>query len=96
MQMEEAIVKRLPADTEGKLLGALAAQEIEGQRPVLAWFATTAIEVTTINQYLQEAGFSGLSRVQDTITVPEIPLLGTGKTDYRTLQKLLSEHLKQA
>jgi long-chain-fatty-acid--[acyl-carrier-protein] ligase len=39
---------------------------------------------------IREAGLSGLHNIRRLIPVDEIPLLGTGKTDYRELARRLA------
>jgi non-ribosomal peptide synthetase component E (peptide arylation enzyme) len=51
-------------------------------------------DVESVNQLLRDAGFGNIARVQHVTTVPEIPLLGTGKADYRSLQTQLREMIE--
>jgi non-ribosomal peptide synthetase component E (peptide arylation enzyme) len=43
-----------------------------------------------VNKTIQEAGLSGLHNIRIVRDIPQIPLLGTGKADYRALAQLLT------
>jgi long-chain-fatty-acid--[acyl-carrier-protein] ligase len=57
--------------------------------PQIVLFAKTKIELTEVNIYLKESGFPNLVKLNKLIEVEEIPLLGTGKTDYKVLKKMI-------
>ena len=61
----------------------------EAQHPELVLFTVRQIDRETANQQIREAGFSGLHSIRKVIRLDEIPLLGTGKTDYRALKEQL-------
>jgi len=63
--------------------------ETDGERPSIAAFTVFEAGTSEINALLKAAGFGNIARVQHAVQVPEIPLLGTGKTDYRSLQDQL-------
>jgi long-chain-fatty-acid--[acyl-carrier-protein] ligase len=42
---------------------------------------------------LAEAGFRGVMRLDETIRLEAIPVLGTGKTDYKFLRKMLADQV---
>ena len=52
-------------------------------------FSTTNIDIVEINTYLKENGFPNLVKVNKIINVSEIPLLGSGKTDYKVLKGMI-------
>jgi long-chain-fatty-acid--[acyl-carrier-protein] ligase len=54
--------------------------------PQIVLFSTIPIELKEANAYLKENGFSNLVKVHKIINIEEIPVLGTGKTDYRLLK----------
>jgi len=54
--------------------------------PQIVLFSTTPIDLNEANAYLKQAGFSNLVKLHRAIAVEEIPLLGTGKTDYKVLK----------
>lgn len=68
-------------------LAVLADEKIEG-KPKLVLIAIIAIQKEEANQILQDAGFSNLVKISDVKQIEAIPIMGAGKTDYRTLQNL--------
>ena len=67
---------------------AIIAREQVGERPKVLLFTVFALDLDEANNALKESGFSNLVRISQVITVKEIPLMGTGKTNYRALEKL--------
>jgi len=65
----------------------LAVEAAEGERPELILFTTLDIDLETANRKIREAGLSGLHSIRRVVKLDEIPLLGTGKTNYRELKK---------
>ena len=59
-------------------------------RPELVLFTTRPLDRETVNRQIRQAGLSALHNIRTIITVDEIPVLGTGKTDYRTLAERLA------
>lgn len=57
----------------------------EGERPELHLFTLVPLDVDQANSLLKERGFSNLSRLSQCHRIDQMPLLGTGKIDYRTL-----------
>ncbi|MBK8807527.1 MAG: AMP-binding protein [Bacteroidales bacterium] len=57
--------------------------------PQIVLFSVTQIEVNEANEALKQAGFSSLVKIHKNIIVSEIPLLGTGKTDYKVLKAMI-------
>jgi long-chain-fatty-acid--[acyl-carrier-protein] ligase len=55
--------------------------------PEVVLFASTPVPRDQVNQWLREAGLSALHYVRQVIRVDSIPVLGTGKTDYRGLKE---------
>ena len=45
----------------------------------------------SVNQVIRESGLSGLHNIRRVIRVEALPVLGTGKTDYRALNEKLKE-----
>lgn len=60
-------------------------------QPEIVLFSTRATDRQTVNRYIREADLSGLHNISRVVRIDEIPLLGTGKTDYRALKEQLSE-----
>ncbi len=67
---------------------AVLSDEREEGKPKLILFITIDIDKEEINQKLLQAGFSNLVKIFAVKKIDDLPLLGTGKTDYRTLQSL--------
>jgi long-chain-fatty-acid--[acyl-carrier-protein] ligase len=86
--LEEILLAKWPHHDDGPSL-AVVARDIEGQRPELVVFAACDIAVDAANRVMQAAGMSTLARVQRVVRLDKLPVLGTGKTDYRTLQTML-------
>ena len=55
--------------------------------PDVTLFTTIPLERETVNQQLRDAGFAPIYSIRHVIQLDEIPLLGSGKTDYQTLKK---------
>jgi long-chain-fatty-acid--[acyl-carrier-protein] ligase len=74
--------------SEGPSL-ALLADERNAGKPQLILFTTVDLNREQANNILQTTGFSRLIKISAVQKIEEIPLMGTGKTDYRTLQSKL-------
>lgn len=70
---------------------AVVAKEIAGEKPKITLFTTLPLELEEINRALKEEGFSNLLRISQVVKIPEIPLTGTGKVNYRLLESKLEE-----
>jgi acyl-CoA synthetase (AMP-forming)/AMP-acid ligase II/1-acyl-sn-glycerol-3-phosphate acyltransferase/acyl carrier protein len=57
--------------------------------PELVLFTTLAVDRETANRCIRDAGLSPLHNVRRVVRLEAIPLLGTGKTDYRSLREML-------
>ncbi len=62
--------------------------EEEG-RPKLILFTPYPVTVQEVNMALRKKGFSNLVKIDSIQIVPELPIMGTGKIAYRTLQAML-------
>jgi long-chain-fatty-acid--[acyl-carrier-protein] ligase len=78
-----------PADDGGPVVAVEATPDDE--HPEIVLFTMIDIERETVNGHLREAGLSPLHNVRRVIRVDAIPVLGTGKTDYRSLREGLRE-----
>ncbi len=66
---------------------ALAVEAIgDESKEQLTLFSSIELEREEVNKQLKDAGFSPLNFIRQTIKVDEIPLLGSGKIDYRKLK----------
>lgn len=86
----ESVLERVYAKEtdEGPVL-AVAATADE-QRPELVLFTTLALDRATVNRQLREAGLTPLYNIARVVRLDALPLLGTGKTDYRALARRLA------
>jgi len=89
--IESALAERWPADESGAVL-AVEAIESEDKRPELFLIGSVKIDLEEANDVLKEAGFSNLSKLKKLIELEEMPLLGTGKTDYQTIKQIVKDH----
>ncbi len=55
--------------------------------PEIVLFSTKPTDRERVNQLIRDAGLSALHNVREVIRVAAIPVLGTGKTDYRGLKE---------
>lgn len=82
----EAVQRGLvPPMQEGPVL-AICAKEIPGEKPNISLFCKFGTTVEEANQSLRSAGFSNLVRISSVQQLEEIPIMGSGKTNYRALE----------
>jgi len=87
--VEAVLADHYPSgDDEGPLLAVEASDDAE--HPEIVLFAAVEIDRQTANRHIREAGLSPLHNIRRIIRLDEIPLLGTGKTDYRRLRQMLA------
>ncbi len=87
--IEEALQRKLPP-ADGAPTVAVLPQGTEGDgRPRLIAFATGALSIEAANACLEEGGFPHIVHISEVRTLKELPVLGTGKTDYQGLKALL-------
>lgn len=87
--IEEPFVRQFPATDAGPR-AAVEGIEHDGGR-IVALFCTEDITLKDANALLQREGFRGVMRLDEVWKVAAIPVLGTGKTDYKELRKQLLE-----
>lgn len=75
---------------EGPLLAVKAANA--DSQPELVLFTALDVSREEVNAAIRQAGLSPLHNIRKVIAIEAIPVLGTGKTDYRQLKELLQEH----
>ncbi len=73
---------------EGPCLAVLATASEEN--PEIVLFTTRDLDRETVNRSIRDAGLSPLHNIRRVERIAEMPLLGTGKTDYRRLQAMLA------
>ena len=86
--LQMAMKKNWPIIQDGPPL-AICAKETGGEKTKLFLFTRFPLLADDANQALKESGFSNLVRITSVIEIPEIPIMGTGKTNYRQLQATL-------
>lgn len=86
--IEEALVRQYgkPSDEEPVL--AVEATPVE-LNPELVLFSILDLDREEVNNRIKAAGLSPLHNIRLIRKIGKIPLLGTGKTDYRALKELL-------
>lgn len=66
---------------------AVCAKEPAGEKAKFYLFTQFAVSLDDVNRALREAGFSNLVKFSEIKQVVEIPLMGTGKVNYRKLEE---------
>jgi len=87
----EAVLTPLYAnkEAEGPVLAVTSVPQIDP--PELVLFTTFDADRGEINQQIRAGGLSGLHNIRRIVRLEAIPVLGTGKTDYRTLDNRLAD-----
>ncbi|MCK4753247.1 MAG: AMP-binding protein [Planctomycetes bacterium] len=88
--IESVLQKHFPPTTDEKPTLAVEASANE-LHPELILFTTSPTDRKTVNQHIRQSGLSGLHYIRKIINLKEIPILGTGKIDYRTLKAKLKK-----
>lgn len=83
----ESLLQQGRIDAEAPVLAVLAKEQ---DPPRLFLCTTLSLELDEVQKMLQEKGFSRLVKIHQIVPLEEIPLLGSGKIDYRTLQERIS------
>jgi long-chain-fatty-acid--[acyl-carrier-protein] ligase len=87
--LEEPFSKRYSPTEEGPRVAVEGVESEGGRRIVL--FTTEPIDLHQANAILREEGFHGVMRLDEVRHIEKIPVLGTGKTDYKVLRTQLTE-----
>ena len=88
--VEEALQKHVPS-SEGAPSVALLAKGTEGDgRPRLVLFSSAPLTSEKANEILKLEGFPHLVHIAEVRKVKEMPVLGSGKTDYQGLKAMLA------
>lgn len=77
--------KGWPVSDEGPTL-AICAKEKAGEKPKITLFGKFTTSVDEANTVLRDAGFTNLVKVTETKQLDIIPVMGTGKINYRDLE----------
>ncbi len=82
--IEAVLERRYARETDQGPTLAVAATP-DDDRPEIVLFTTRPIDRGEANALIRDAGLSGLHNLRRVIELKELPLLGTGKVDYRAL-----------
>ncbi|MFO0847253.1 MAG: AMP-binding protein [Gemmataceae bacterium] len=82
--LEEPFARLYPPGDAGPRVAVEGVETDGGRRVVL--FTTEDIALKDANALLQKEGFRGVMRLDEVRRVAAIPVLGTGKTDYKVLR----------
>lgn len=66
---------------------AIVAKEQENEKPKVLLFTKFPVTAEEVNRALKESGFSNLVRVSAVQQIDEVPIMGTGKVNYRVLEQ---------
>lgn len=86
--LQKTIGQKSGLHEEGAIL-AVCAKEEAGEKSKIFVFTRFPVSLDEVNRALREAGFSNLVRAFKVQQVEEIPLMGTGKVNYRALEARL-------
>ncbi len=86
----EAVLERQLVPENETAEGPVLAVESSAneEHPEIVLFTTREIDRATANRFIREANLSGLHNISRVLRLERIPVLGTGKTDYRALRAL--------
>ncbi|MCP4524126.1 MAG: AMP-binding protein [Candidatus Gracilibacteria bacterium] len=82
--IEEVLSEKYGSNDEVTI--AIEALENEGEAKIVL-FSIHNIVLEDVNTYLRSKGISNLIKISEVIQIDEIPVLGTGKTDYKILKE---------
>lgn len=83
--LQMAPQKGWPTSQEGPTL-AICAKEQEGEKPKIFLFTKFPLTLEEVNKAMKEAGYSNLIKISAVQQIDDIPLMGTGKVNYRALE----------
>jgi long-chain-fatty-acid--[acyl-carrier-protein] ligase len=87
--IEAALEPHFASDADEGPVIAVEAVPSESH-PEIVLFSTRAIDRQAVNRQIRDAGLSALHNVSRVVRLEQIPVLGTGKTDYRALKEMLA------
>ena len=88
LPMIENILIKKYGNSEENILAVEGSDQIDP--PKITLFATREINLKEVNKYLLSKGVSNLIQIHEFHLVTEIPLLGSGKIDYKVLKKMIT------
>jgi long-chain-fatty-acid--[acyl-carrier-protein] ligase len=87
--LEEPFAKEYPPTKEAPRV-AVEGVETEGGRRIVL-FTTEPLSLRDANAKLLAEGFRGVMRLDEVRQIDKIPVLGTGKTDYKVLRAMIQK-----
>lgn len=91
--IEDALIQKamsrswIKPNEEGPGL-AITGHEEPGEKTKIYLFCKFPVSADEVNKELKDAGFSNLVRITSVTQLPELPLMGSGKINYRKLEEL--------
>jgi long-chain-fatty-acid--[acyl-carrier-protein] ligase len=85
--LEEPLARRFPPTDKGPRVAVEGVETDRGPRIVL--FSTEPVTLAEANSLLLQEGFRGVLRLGEVRRLEQIPVLGTGKVDYKVLRAQL-------
>jgi acyl-CoA synthetase (AMP-forming)/AMP-acid ligase II/1-acyl-sn-glycerol-3-phosphate acyltransferase/acyl carrier protein len=82
--IEEPLASAYPPGDKGPQVAVEGVESDSGRRIVL--FTTAEIKLADANALLSQAGFRGIMRLDEVRRLETLPVLGTGKIDYKVLR----------
>jgi long-chain-fatty-acid--[acyl-carrier-protein] ligase len=86
--IEEVLEKKFPSPVDGGPAVAVIATT-QNDTPELVLVTTLQLDRSTVNAAIREEGLSGLHHIRAIVRMEKLPVLGTGKIDYRALSALV-------
>ncbi len=86
--LEEPFISLYPTTEDGPQVAVEGIETPTGRKIVL--FTTQLLTIGQANEHLSKAGFRGIMRLDEVRQIEKIPVLGTGKTDYKVLRALIT------
>lgn len=87
--LEEPFLRKFPTDSNGPRVAVEGVETSDGRHIVL--FTTEELSLREASQILLDAGLRGVMRLDEVRRIDKIPVLGTGKTDYKELRQAVSQ-----
>jgi long-chain-fatty-acid--[acyl-carrier-protein] ligase len=87
--LEEPFARKYPPTDEGPRV-AVEGVEVHGGRRIVL-FTTEALTLADANALLRAEGHHGVMRLDDVRRLDKLPVLGTGKTDYKVLRAMITD-----
>ena len=87
--LEEPFVRLYSPTRDGPRVAVEGVEHEQGRQIVL--FTTELLDLREANALLLREGFHGVMRLDEVRRMEQIPMLGTGKTDYKQLRALILE-----